>query len=159
MKLKIGPCGLTAARPAVVETRREEEGLFKRRRMEELPVQLWRKKSPATLTSAKVIFLFWDAVVYLTHRLLLLSLKTNPRWNWYTPDWLHLPVWRSLPASDPPNHRSCLLRLQDQGSDCCLQKGHQSCVRSWLWSWSCWGEWQKGFPRWKLWLYGRVKIS
>ena len=57
-KLKIGPLGATVAQPAEVEPRQEEEELFERRRTEELPAQLWRKKSLATLTSAKVIVLF-----------------------------------------------------------------------------------------------------
>ena len=57
VKLKIGPHGPSAAQPAEVEPRREEEELFKRQRMEELSVRLWRKKSLVTLTSAKVIFL------------------------------------------------------------------------------------------------------
>ena len=55
-KLKIGPRGLTAAQPAEVEPRREEGELFKKQRMEEFPVQLWKKKSLATLTNAKVFF-------------------------------------------------------------------------------------------------------
>ena len=55
-KLKIGPYGPSAAQPAEVEPRREEEELFKRQRMEELSVQLWRKRSLATLTNAQVIF-------------------------------------------------------------------------------------------------------
>ena len=57
-KLKIGPHGPSAAQPAEVEPRREEEESFKGQRTEELSVRLWRKKSPATLTSAKVIVLF-----------------------------------------------------------------------------------------------------
>ena len=52
-KLKIGQSGLTAAQPAEEEPRREEEELFKR----QLSVHLWRKKSLATLTRAKVLFL------------------------------------------------------------------------------------------------------
>ena len=55
-KLKIGPLGATVAQHAMVEARREEEELFKRQRMEELSVQLWRKKNLATLTNAQVIF-------------------------------------------------------------------------------------------------------
>ena len=54
-KLRIGPHGPSAAQPAEVEPRREEEELFERQRMEELLVQLWRKKNLATLTSAQVI--------------------------------------------------------------------------------------------------------
>ena len=56
-KLKIGPLGATVAQPAEEEPRREEEELFERQRTEELSVQLWRKKSLATLTNAKVFFL------------------------------------------------------------------------------------------------------
>ena len=55
-KLKIGPRGQTAAQPAEVEPRREEGELFKRLRMEEMTVQLWRKRSRATPKHAKVIF-------------------------------------------------------------------------------------------------------
>ena len=55
-KLKIGPHGATAAQPAEVEARREEEEFIKRKRMEELPVQLWRKRSLATQTNAQVTF-------------------------------------------------------------------------------------------------------
>ena len=54
-KLKIGPHGRSAAQPAEVEPRREEEELFKRLRKEEPAVQLWRKRSLATLTDAQVI--------------------------------------------------------------------------------------------------------
>ena len=57
-KLKIGPHGATVAQHAEVETRPGEGELLKRQRTEELNVQFWRKKSPATLTSAKVIVLF-----------------------------------------------------------------------------------------------------
>ena len=39
------------------EPRQEEGELFERLRMEELSVQLWRKKRLATLTNAKVFFL------------------------------------------------------------------------------------------------------
>ena len=56
VKLKIGPCGLTAVQPAVVEPRREEGESYERQRTEELSVQLWRKKSLATLTNAQVTF-------------------------------------------------------------------------------------------------------
>ena len=55
VKLKIGPHGPTVARPAEEEPRREEEELFKRLRKEEPSVQLWRKRSLATLTDAQVI--------------------------------------------------------------------------------------------------------
>ena len=55
-KLKIGPHGPSAAQPAEVEPRREEEEFFKRKRTEELSVQLWRKRSLATLTNAQVIY-------------------------------------------------------------------------------------------------------
>ena len=55
-KLKIGPHGPSAAQPAEVEPRPEEEELFKRQRTEELLVQLWKKKSLATLTNAQVIY-------------------------------------------------------------------------------------------------------
>ena len=55
-KLKIGPNGPSAAQPAEVEPRPEEEELFKRQSLEELSVQLWRKRSLATLTNAKVFF-------------------------------------------------------------------------------------------------------
>ena len=58
-KLKIGHLGPTAARPAEVEPRREEEELFERLRMEELSVRLWRKRSLATLTNAQVILFFF----------------------------------------------------------------------------------------------------
>ena len=54
-KLRIGPHGPSAAQPAEVEPRREEEELFKRLRKEEPSVQLWRKRSLATLTDAQVI--------------------------------------------------------------------------------------------------------
>ena len=53
-KLKIGRHGPTAVRPAEVEPRPEVEELFKRQRMEELSVQLWRKRNLATLTNVKV---------------------------------------------------------------------------------------------------------
>ena len=58
VKLKIGPLGATAAQPAEVEPKREEGELFERLRMEELSVQLWRKRCLATLNNAKVAFLF-----------------------------------------------------------------------------------------------------
>lgn len=57
VRLKIGPRGLTAVWPVEKEPRREEGELFERRRREELSVRLWRKKSLATLTNAKVFFL------------------------------------------------------------------------------------------------------
>ena len=68
-KLSIGQSGPTAARPAEVEPRREAGELFKRQRMEELSVHFWRKRNLATLTNAKVIILFLDAIVYLTQKL------------------------------------------------------------------------------------------
>ena len=55
-KLKIGQSGPTAVRPAEVEPKREEGESLKRQRMEELPVQILRKRSRATLQHAKVIF-------------------------------------------------------------------------------------------------------
>ena len=58
VRLKIGPRGLTAAHPAEVEPKREEGELFERQKMEERPVQLWKKRSLATLNNAKVAFLF-----------------------------------------------------------------------------------------------------
>ena len=56
-ELKIGQPGPSAAQPAEVEPRQEAGELFKRQRMEELSVRLWRKKRLATLTNAKVFFL------------------------------------------------------------------------------------------------------
>merc|ERR1712013_642866 len=53
-KLRTGPHGPSAARPVEVEPRQEEGELFKRRRMEELPVHLWKKRSLATLTYAQL---------------------------------------------------------------------------------------------------------
>ena len=69
-KLKIGPRGLTAARPVEEEPRREEGELCKRRRMEELSVQLWRKRNLATLTNAQVFLFYVDnfLLVQLTAR-------------------------------------------------------------------------------------------
>ena len=52
-KLRIGHHGPTAAQPAEVEPRLEEGELFERQRTVELSVQLWRKKSLATLTNVK----------------------------------------------------------------------------------------------------------
>merc|ERR1719270_2578986 len=54
-KLKIGQSGASAAQPAEVEPRREEEQLFERLRTEELLAQLWRKRNLATLTNAQLI--------------------------------------------------------------------------------------------------------
>ena len=56
VKLKNGQNGLIAVRPAEVEPKREEGESLKRQRMEELPVQILRKRSRATLQHAKVIF-------------------------------------------------------------------------------------------------------
>ena len=56
--MKIGHLGPTAAQPAEVEPRPEAGELFERQRMEELSVQLWRKRSLATLKNVKVIFPF-----------------------------------------------------------------------------------------------------
>ena len=65
-KLKIGQRGPSAAQPAEVELRPEAGESFKRQRVEEIPVQLWRKRSIATLTNAQVIILFLDAIDVLS---------------------------------------------------------------------------------------------
>ena len=74
--MKIGQSGASAAQPAEVEPRREEEELFKRLRTEETSVQLWRKKNLATLTNAQVIFFFWGE--YFLFVQLIAKLKIGP---------------------------------------------------------------------------------
>ena len=54
--MKIGHLGPTAAQPAEVEPRQEAGELFKRQRMEELPVRIWRRKNLARLSHVKVIW-------------------------------------------------------------------------------------------------------
>ena len=63
-KLTIGHFGPTAVQPAEVEPRPEAGELLKRQRTEELSVQLWRKRSLATLTttSAQVIFYSYEII-------------------------------------------------------------------------------------------------
>ena len=55
-KLRTGPHGPSAARPAEVEPGRGREKLFKSQRMEELPVRIGRRKNLARLSHVKVIW-------------------------------------------------------------------------------------------------------
>ena len=64
-KLVIGRSGPTAAQPAEVEPRPEAGELFERQRMEELPAQLWRNRSLATLTNAQVISYSYEIILCL----------------------------------------------------------------------------------------------